>query len=297
VKISIVLALLLVCLVSGGDAAGSEGAASYLSEGLGARWLGMGGAARAAARDAYAGYWNPACLTAQGPAVWQAASMLTLSVLGRSTGSLAGSYLSDRMGAFGAAWIHREVGGLERVDGNGNVDGRESDAEDAILLSWASRIAYQARAGITVKVVHQDLLGFEANGASADFGFLLQPLLGRELFVALVAANAASAFAWETGARDELGREYALGLSYSAFRDRVLATWDAVYRRAPEGLGIHAGLEAWVIPEAAVRLGYDDGNPAGGATYFWKPYELDYAFTWDRQGLGDRHQISLLFSF
>ncbi len=36
------------------------GGASYLQEGVGARWLGMGGAARAAVRDVTAGFWNPA---------------------------------------------------------------------------------------------------------------------------------------------------------------------------------------------------------------------------------------------
>ena len=271
----------------------------------------MGGAARAAVRDAHAGYWNPAALTAQGVAVWQAGSMLTLSSMGRSTVSLAGSYLTDRAGAFGLSWIHRTVDGLERVDGAGNVSGRESDAEDAVLLSWAASIAYQVRAGLTVKVLRQALLGFEATGASADFGFLVQPFLGRELFLALTAANAASAFSWETGARDTLGREYAMGLSYSALRDRMLVTADAVYRSVPRASGagegqfpiasgavvIHAGLEARIIPEAAVRLGYGDGNPAGGVSYFWRSYELDYAFTWDRRGLGNRHQVSFLLAF
>jgi hypothetical protein len=257
----------------------------------------MGGAARAAVRDAHAGYWNPAAMTAQGPAVWQAGSMLTLSSLGRSTASLSGSYLTDRAGAFGLSWIHRSVDGLERVDGNGTVGGRESDAEDAVLLSWAARIAYQIRAGMTAKVLRQDLLGFEATGASADLGLLIQPFLGREFYLALTAANPVSVMAWETGARDALGREYAMGISYSALRDRMLVSVDAVYRETPRGYGIHAGLEARVIPEAAVRLGYDDGNPAGGVSYYWKPYELDYAFTWDRQGLGHRHQVSFLLSF
>lgn len=273
------------------------GAAAYLQEGLGARWLGMGGAARAAAWDVHAGYWNPAGLTRVGPVTWQVGSMLTLASLGRSAVSLSGSYLSDRAGAFGASWIHHAISGLERVDDVGNVTGTETSAEDAVLLSYGRALLYQVRVGTTVKLMRQQLLGFTANGAAVDVGVLVQPRLEQELFLAATIENLASVFTWETGARDELARAFAGGVAYQAWRDRVLLAVDVVSRPAPVGTSVHLGAEVWPYPGVAFRGGLNDGHPAGGLTYFWKPYELDYAFLWESARLGNLHQVSLLLHF
>ncbi len=289
--------LLVMCVIAARDLSADVGAAAYLQEGLGARWLGMGGAARAAAWDVHAGTWNPAGLTYAGPVTWQVGSMLTVATLGRSSVSLSGSYLSDRAGAFGLSWIHHAVSGIERVDDVGTVTGTETSAEDAVLMSYGRRILYQVRAGATVKLLHQQLLGFSANGAAVDVGVLVQPLLSRELYLAVTGENLASTFAWETGVRNELTRAFAAGAAYRTFRDQVLLAADVVFRPAPLGSSVHAGAEVWPYTEVAVRAGINDGRPSGGATYFWKPYELDYAFVWDQNRLGNRHQVSFLLHF
>jgi len=273
------------------------GGAEYLTEGAGARWLGLGGAARAAARDAMSGYWNPAGLTAQGPSEWQAGSMLTFTTLGRRTSWLSGSLLTDRYGAWGAGWMRRTVDGLERVDDQGNVSENSASAEDALLVSFAQAPFYRLRWGVTVKGLRQQLFDFTGYGGSVDAGILLQPFLGREFHVALTAENMASSFAWNTGARDRLPRAFGAGLAAKFLGDSLLVAADAVSREGKTSPEIHAGGEYWVHETAAIRAGVDDLRPAAGATYFWKPYQVDYAFTWDENGLGSRHQVSFMLVF
>ena len=277
--------------------AAEDGAAAYLERGLGARWLGLGGAARAAVGDVHAGFWNPAGLTRQGPVAWQVGSMLSHGEFGRSTLSLSGSDLTDRAGAFGLTWMRQTISGLERVDEAGTVTGTESSAEDALLISYGGSLLYQARAGFTVKVLRQQLLGFAATGVAVDAGLLLQPRLEQEFYAALTVANLASTFKWETGARNSLRRGVAAAVAWWTFSRRLLVAADVVSLPDPAGVDLHVGAEVWPYREAAVRAGLDDGRPAGGATYFWKPYELDYAFTWDESRLGNVHQVSLVLHF
>lgn len=291
------LLALAIALPPGNAFAAEDGAAAYLERGIGARWLGLGGAARAAVGDVNAGFWNPAGLTRQGPVSWQVGSMLKSETFGRSTISLSGSHLTDRAGAFGLAWIRHTVTGLERVDDAGNVTGTESSAEDALLISYGQALLYQARAGVTVKLLHQQLLGFVASGAAVDAGLLVQPRLEHEFYAALTVTNLASAFQWETDARNRLRRAVAGAVAYWAFARRLLVAADVVSRPAPAGVDLHAGAEVWPYREAALRVGLDDGRPAGGVTYFFKPYELDYAFTWDESRLGNVHQASLVLHF
>ena len=264
----------------------------------GARWRGMGGAARAVATDADAGFWNPAGLARSGPEVWQAAAMLETGAPQGTIASLAGSWLTDAAGTWGAAWARRFGGGFERVDGLGTVVGtREDDAEDALLVSWARDVVYQLRAGVTVKGLRQRLFDFTAGGAALDLGATAQPWLAQPFVCSVTVENAASVLAWSTGGRDRLDRGLALGLAWRGWRSRLLVAADAVVREGAPAVGVHAGAEARVLPVAAVRGGWDDGAPAAGATYELGPYALDYAWTAGRRGLAARHQASFRLRF
>jgi len=282
-----------------GPAAGAEravGAAVFLDEGMGARWLGMGGAATAAAWDSSASYWNPAGLTKQGPVVWQVGTTLSASTLGRTSSSLSGSYLTDRAGTWGAAWMRSSVSGLESVDDTGNITGRDSDTADTLLLSWARPILYQVRAGATVKFLREQLFGFSAAGLAADAGILLQPFVEREFYLAGTVRNAAGMYRWSTGRSDELARAFCGGAAVKLWKDRILLAADAVSRDGVP-VEVSAGAEVWAFPEMALRAGWGRGSPAGGATYLWRPYELDYAFIWDKDDLGNSHRFSFLLHF
>ena len=287
------LSCLALLLSSPGGAA--TGGAVWLDEGLGARWLGMGGAARAAVRDVHAGYWNPAALSAIGAETFQVGSMLTLQSMGRSTASLSGSWQTDRAGTFAVNWLHHAVTGLERVDDQGTVTGGAGSAADALLVSAGWAPFYQLRAGVTAKLMRESIFDFSATGGAADAGFLVQPVLSEDFWIGLTVINAAGSMAWKGGGTDTPARSIGGGAAWRGWADRLLVAADAASRDG--AVGFHAGAEFWAVPMAAVRAGWNDGRPSAGAAYLWKPYQLDYAFTFDPDTIGTRHQVSFLLHF
>jgi hypothetical protein len=257
----------------------------------------MGGAARSAARDTTAGYWNPAGLAAQGSAEWQFGSMLAMAPLGRRLSWLSATLQTDRRGAWGLGWLHNGVDGLETVDGAGTRGADESSSEDAVLFSWGGSLLYQLKVGVTAKALSQRLFNFSGMGGAVDAGILVQPFLDHELFLALTAENLAGEFSWDTGARNRLSRSYAGGFSARIIRDLVLVSADAVFREGVSAVELHAGAEYWVFEQMALRGGVDGTLPCAGATYLFAPYQADYAFVYDADGLGSRHLASFSLIF
>jgi len=287
--------LAAICLAGAlpAESAASAGAAAYLTDGAGARWLGMGGAARAAVSGTPGIFWNPAALSRQGPARWQLSSAYGFASFGRSTASLSASRLDDRAGAFGLAWIRHTVSGLEEVDNAGNVTGLSHSAADAFMLSFGRALLYQVRMGITAKYLRQRLFDYSADGSALDVGLLVQPLLAEEFYVGLTLENAASVLAWDTGADDRLARGLGGGVALWTNQEKLLLAADLVHRDTENDPAYHLGLEFWPVPEASGRLGVNDGWLAGGISYLWREFRLDYGFTVNRADLGDVHQFSL----
>jgi hypothetical protein len=257
----------------------------------------MGGAARAAARDVHAGCWNPAALSAVGAETWEIGSMLTLQSMGRATASLSGAWQSDRSGTFALTWIRRSISGLERVDDQGTVTETASSAADALLVSGGWAPPYQLRAGVTAKLLRESVFDAASTGFAADLGALFQPFLAEDLWVAVTIENAVGSVAWRGGATDTPARAVGGGVAWRGWRDRLLVAADVVSRQDQPAVAFHAGAEFWAVPMAAVRAGWNDGRPAAGASYVLKPYELDYAFTFDPDSIGTRHQVSFLLHF
>lgn len=291
----VLLLSLSVLLAPGARAA--TGAAAWLEEGLGARWLGMGGAARAAARDVHAGYWNPAALSSAGAFVWEAGSMLAFGSMDRTAASLSAALQTDRAGTFAVTWLRRSIAGLERVDDRGTVTETESSAADAVLVSGGWAPFYELRAGVTAKFMTESVLGSSASGGAVDAGILVQPLLAHEFWIGITVANAAGSYSWGGGDADAPAREVGGGIAWRGLRDRLLAAADIVSREGSSSPALHAGAEFWAVKMAAVRAGWDDGHPTVGASYVWKPYQLDYAFTFDPDSIATRHQLSFLLRF
>lgn len=289
-------AMFLLCIFAPAGVQAEVGSAAFLADAGGARWQGMGRAARAAVSDAGAMYINPAGLAAQGPVRWQLGAGYGFAALGRATFSMAFLGQTDGAGTYAFGWIRHEVEGLERVDGSGNISGLDSNAEDALTAAFGIPLMYQIRLGVAVRYLRQTLFDFSADGAALDVGALIQPWLGRELFVGLVAGNLAGTYAWNTGWKDRPARIFAAGVAY-AWMAKALFAVDLESREGADRLSYHAGAEYWAVPEVAVRIGLDDGWPAAGATYRWQMYELDYGFTLDDSGLGDVHRFSFILRF
>jgi hypothetical protein len=141
------------------------------------------------------------------------------------------------------------------------------------------------------------LYDFNAVGGGVDMGLLVQPLLSENLWVGLTAQNLASSLSWSGSSTDTLGRAFGGGVAWRGWGERLLFAADVLSREGQNAVEFHAGAEVWVVSVAAVQLGWNSGHPSAGATYLWKPYELDYAFTFDEEKIGTTHQISLLLWF
>jgi len=290
----VVLGLLLASSAVAADTAGS---AEWLEDGIGARWLGMGGAARAVSGDVHAGSWNPAGLAAQGPEVWSVGSMVALATLGRSIASLSVAHQTDRAGTFGLTWARRTIAGLERVDDQGNVTETTAGADDLAALGWGAAPFYQLRVGATVKVLHQQLFDFSSTGSAADVGLQLQPTLGADVVIGFTVQNVVSFQKWNTGTTDAPARAFGGGAAWHTWHDRVTVAADVVSRQGVAAPAVHAGAEVWALDQLAGRAGWNDGRPTAGVSYLWKPYQLDYGIELNRQQLGLMHQVSFLLHF
>lgn len=286
-----------VLLMAAPVMARTAGSAEWLEDGIGARWLGMGGAVRAVAGDVYAGSWNPAGLAAQGPEIWSVGSMVTVAALGRSIASLSVAHQSDRAGTFGLTWARRTITGLERVDDQGNVTETAAGADDLAAVSWGAAPLYQLRVGATLKVLHQQLFDFSSTGSAADAGLQFQPSLDADVVLGITVQNAVSFQKWNTGTTDAAARAFGAGAAWRTWHDRVTVAADVVARQGAAAPAVYAGAEVWAIDQLAGRAGWNDGRPTAGASYLWKPYQLDYAIELDRQQLGLIHQVSFLLHF
>lgn len=293
----LILPILLIRALAADHALASSGAAAYLQDGVGARWSGMGGAACAAADDVHAAFFNPAGLSRLGTVRWQVGSMVAFQNLDRSTSSLSFAHQTDAAGSFAASWVHRSIDGLEYVDGSGNASGETSSAEDAFLVSGAYDLLYQVRVGSTIKVLRHAMFGFSGSGFGLDLGVQFLPVLSDDLWIGVTGSNLAGALGWADGASDAPARELAGGAAWRTLRSKVLIALDVVSREGGAGTFIRAGVELRPLPLAALRLGWDGLRPAAGASYVWKPYQLDYAFAYDPDGFSSRHLLSFLLHF
>ena len=138
--------LLTICLPAAGDYAGA-----FLEGGLGTRGPGMGNAFSAAVDDESAIYWNTARLTRI--AGLQASASVNALSLDRRENSLAAAFNSRGGLAFGLAWIHASVGGLEARTGAGDPYGEIEDSENAYFFALGIPLGEKLSAGAGVKIL------------------------------------------------------------------------------------------------------------------------------------------------
>ena len=289
--------LIFAGAVCPGAVQAENGAATYLQAGVGARWIGMGGAAIAAADDVHAAFYNPAGLSRMGTVSWQVGSMYAFQDLDRATSSLSFAHQTDAYGSFALSWVHRSIGGLEYVDAFGTASGVTSSTEDAILVSGAYDPLYQVRIGSTVKILRHAMFGAAGSGFGLDFGVQCQPVLSDDLWIAAAVENVAGSLAWAGASSDAPARAISGGMAWRTLRQMVLIALDVVSSEGAVGTRVRAGAEIRPIPLAALRLGWDGLRPAAGASYVWKPYQFDYAYAYDPDGFSSRHLVSFLLHF
>ena len=307
---------ILLALVAPAYAAKYSG--EFLSLGVGARALGLGGAFVGVADDVTASFWNPAGLAQL--------NRKELSLMHAETfGSLLNqdfiafarplteqnrpatrAFSLPRLGGGGVKITDLEKKGLEISDTNRVVLLREeSHADYALFFSYSHQMRPQVFWGANLKLIYRDVVSTSAFGIGADLAFLAKPYSFLSVGANLMDLTSSLLF-YDNGTTETINPTTKLGLALNrSFKhfSLVLAT-DADVRyegrksAAQFWLGklsadMHHGLEISYREKVAGRLGLDQGDFTAGAGLWINQFGLDIAFL-SHDELDNTYRISLL---
>lgn len=285
-----------------GGGAGTGGA-DFLTIGVGARPLGMGGAFSAVdmGLDANAANWNPAGLArVDAPAVTTSYSSLfedqRQGYVGYA-GPLAGAG-----GTWGAGVNYLTVSNIEKRAGDTEApDSTFSNQNYAAALSYARALGGGVALGGNLKYVRTALDSAKHSAMAFDLGALAgTPVEGLTVggFVRHLGSNIGP---------DPLPLTFQGGAAYRALASRLLLAADlqmlATERRGAAGLGA----ELWISPNLAARAGWRQQSASDrlnsglvgfstGLGFKFSRFAADYAFL-PYGDLGNTHRVTLGLRF
>jgi hypothetical protein len=304
-------------------------AGEFISTGVGARALAMGGAFVALANDVTAGYWNPAGL-----------SRINYPEFILMHDSEFGSLVNHDYGAvaipvgtstsLGLSIIRVGVDDIADtrnagVDANGNLtyDPTQFTRVDPGRVTyfnaadWALYFTYSHRQnetfsyGANVKLIRRDLAEYSAMGIGFDIGFLYCPFENLS-FGANLQDITTTLVAWNTGRNDLISPTVKIGSAYfiDLLGGRIAPATDFDIRFenrrsaseahiGPVSFDFHGGLEYAFRNLIALRAGYSDVKQLTlGAGVHLPKLNIDYSFARfaGAEQLDNTHRISIMFT-
>lgn len=300
-------------------------AGEFLALGVGARPLGMGGAAVALVNDVTSGYWNPAGLAAINyPQLIFMHAENFGGIVGYDYAAFAFPFQTNK--SFGISVAR--LGVADIPDTRGVWDDSRKDFTDeakrigvdalitrfnaadyVAMFSYAATSGNALSYGMTAKIVYRNIGSFaSAKGIGFDIGAIYRTAQGI-LLGASIQDVTTTFVSWSTGRNEliaptaKLGAGYALDALYG--RITLGADADARFegrRRAAHfhvgnvSLNFRGGAEYAYQDAVAFRLGLDDiGRITLGAGVKLSKLNIDYAFAkFDgADQIGNSHRISL----
>ena len=339
----LVLVLLPVCFTIAEE--GSH-PAEFLSLGVGARALGMGGMFVSIANDATAAYWNPAGLTEAGNHAFS--TMYSDSFRSGQGGFLNKGLVQysfinyvqqiEDIGSVGVSWIRLgvdeiprttfidvngdgELGSFQDKNANGEKDPGEfyidrptvaeyfSNADNAILVSYARAVNANLSVGGNLKILRQTIFKNSGNGFGIDLGMVFQPISNFRIGLMIQDATGTQ-IAWDTTSNPTFTRKTRLriGSSYGFSIGKIghlIFGIDAESRQKDlkadqnSEMLVYYGSELRLFKLVALRMGGRGGRISSGVGFRLQFQEAqvfaDYAFK--SHDLGDSQRISVSGSF
>ncbi len=325
-----VFIILLFLLIPFGAEAQEKGkyADAFLSNGIGARALGLGGAYSAIAGDAAAVYWNPAGLSRVNyPEFTLLHAQEFAGVVNYNAFAAAMPYGPDA--SFGIGLIRLGVDDIPRsrlprpdldigavyTDEEGRLrrnspyaDYLFSNAEYGLFLSYAKNWSPLLRLGASVKILHKGFDDNSAFGFGVDLGVQSNPW--GDLFLGATLQDITTTIlAWNTGRKEMIYPTIKIGAGLPLYSKRlqgkvlILADADidfdnlgiaAQFSGGTLSLNLRAGVEYEYRERLSIRVGSDAGFFTAGAGLRVGLLRIDYAFL-NNTDLDVSHRVSASF--
>jgi hypothetical protein len=323
-KYVVIIALLMASATQAVEIAKYAG--EFMSVGVGARSLAMGGAFVAIGGDVTNGYWNPSGLaTIRYPELAamharQFGGMVNYDYAGfaipfRKQEGLAISMVRLAVDDIYYTALPRPSLPIDAVYTNedGQVVGNRpyisktvSDGEYAFYMSYGRQRSTRFSYGANIKMVHKGVGDHSAWGLGFDLGALWNPIGVLQAGVNIQDITT-TLLAWDTGTRELIAPTVKTGLAYPfyfgfiktgfllaadtdiRFENRQFASQAHLGRVS---MDFHMGAELLFRRTLAIRVGSDTGHLSAGAGIRLPRLDLDYAFL-SHQDLDNTHRISL----
>jgi len=297
---------------------GAKYSGEFLSLGVGARALGLGGAFVGVADDVTASFWNPAGLAQLnrkelslmhaetfGSLLNQDFVAFALPLTGQDRLSTL-AFSLQRLGGGGVKITDLEKKGLDISDTNRVVLLREeSHADYAVFFSYSHQMRPHFFWGANLKLIYRDVVSTSAFGIGADLAFLARPYSFLSVGANLMDLTSSLLF-YDNGTTETINPTTKLGAavnrSFGDFSLVLAADADVRYEgrklAAQFWLGkisadMHYGLELSYREKVAGRLGLDQGDFTAGGGLWVNQFGLDIAFL-SHDELDNTYRVSLL---
>jgi hypothetical protein len=295
-------------------------AGEFLSTGVGARALAMGGAHVALAIDGTAAYWNPAGLSRL------SRRQVSLMHSERFSGIVSYNYLGyaqpyRQTEGIAVSLIALGVGDIPITEledpgapiGNDNrvyVKESSSDLETALFISYGKQTDKGFDLGANAKIIRKGVVGHSAWGLGFDIA-ARTTLPGKVLAGAMIQDVTTTLLVWDTGQKESIiptlklgvAREFSLGKLRAVVTPAADADVHFSNRQTADELAMgaltlnsHLGLEFCLERTVGLRVGMDSGALTAGAGLNLYGVQADYAYL-SHEELGDTHRISLAISW
>jgi hypothetical protein len=275
--------------LAGADGGGVAG--DWVSRYSSARTVGLGGAFVAAADQAEGAVWNPAALammTRYEVHAETARLFEETSINGISFALPASTYPS-----LGVTLLSLSSGEVERTSELNESLGTFNESDLAVIFSASKLLTSRLSVGANFKVVRQSIEEFSATGYGADVGTLFDVTPSLRVGASMINVGGPSLTLRETS--ESFPTEFRVGARYRAFSGKAMLSME-MDQRSGTGAAFRTGAEVWVHPMLALRLGYDENEPAGGLSV--RPnhsMQVDYGLI-DHE-LGATHRFGLTYRF
>ncbi len=301
VSLMAILVILLLASASSAEQFGGQTAANFLKIGVGAQSAGMGGAYTAVADGAISSFWNPANMVRSENANLVLGHQSWLQDVSFEYGSISFGLSDDWIG--NAAIVYMGCGDIAGYDIYGNSTGSISAYDFMASVSGSYRISDGFSAGLTLKLIRQQLDQVSASTVAGDLGVQYSSGIWR---AGLVLANIGGAITFESVA-EKLPSEFRLGLAAKPFASDILIATDFA-RQFHGGFKMANGIQVGFEEQYYIRGGWEykqNGyESAWQATYNtglgleFNEYTIDYSYTIGNSLTDeDLHRFSLGYSF